>query len=533
MLSKKLRCFATMMSLVMSISLFAGCSKEKNDVDTSKNNSEVKADSGTIYPLEGEHKITYWTQGFVHPDYPTQKETPLMQEMMKRTGVDVDFIHQTSPEAFSLMVASGDLPDVFKFDLIKGFPGGPSAAIQQGVAIELNEYLEKYAPNLMKFYAENPDIEKLVKTDDGSFYNFPFVRGSDYLTTFVGPMLRKDWLDKLGLAVPETIDEWYTVLQGFKTMGAKSPLTSEILIVKDANPFVGAYNTSFGMHLQDGKIVYGPIQDGYKDFLKTFAKWYAEGLIDPDIATVDKNQVDAKMTTGESGAAVGHTGSRMGAWLSAMKDDASYDIVAAKYPVLKKGDKPQFGQSQAPYFGMGVGISSKCKDIEAAVKFLDYGYSEEGHMLYNFGIEGESYEMVDGYPTYTDLIMKNPDGVPIAQMLLAYVQSSYNGPLIQDQRYMEQYSEYQQQKDAIEIWKDTDIAKHMLPPVTLNQDESSEVASIKSEIEAYVDEFFYKSMFGDVNIDAEWDKYVDTVNKMGVTDMIKTYEEALVRYNNR
>ncbi len=70
-------------------------------------------------------------------------------------------------------------------------------------------------------------------------------------------------------------------------------------------------------------------------------------------------------------------------------------------------------------------------------------------MLYNFGIEGESYEMIDGYPTYTDYIMNNPDGKNVGEMLMAYTHSAYFGPMVQDVRYMEQYAQYQEQKDAI------------------------------------------------------------------------------------
>jgi putative aldouronate transport system substrate-binding protein len=540
---------ALMLTMTLMVGIFTGCGSSSDEEETKTtstkeekkdNTSDSKESTSTedqsveaVYPLDGDRSITYWTTAFIHPEYPTQADTPLMKEMFERTGITVEFIHQQAPEAFSLMVASGDLPDVYKHDLVRKFPGGPSAALEQGIAVPLNDYLE-YAPNLVAYLEANPDIDKMVKTDDGQYYCFPFVRGGDYLTTFIGPILRKDWLDDLGLEVPTTVDEWEVVLKAFKDeKGAAAPFTGELNIIQGTNPFVGAYGASFGMHLEDGEIVYGPVKDGYKDFLHLWNKWYEMGLIDPDVGTVDKNTVAAQMTAGGSGAAMGHTGSRMGAWLTSMKDDPSYDLVGAPYPVLNEGDYPEFGQSQFPFFGFGVSISPTCEDIEAAMRFLDYGYSEEGHMLYNFGIEGESYEMVDGYPTYTDHVLNNPDGIPSAQMLMGYVQSSYNGPLIQDVRYMEQYAQYQQQKDSIVNWKDTNNTDHLMPPVTLNEEEASVVGAIESEITAYKDEFFLKAVFGVIDIDEEWDKYIETINKMGVEEMLATYEVALDRYNNR
>lgn len=543
---KKLISLLLVMMLV--VTLFAACgekaddemAKDEKQEETKDDSKETKDDSKDateessdgVYPLDG-RTITYWTPEYIHPDYPTQAESPLMQEMFARTGVEVEFVHQTAKEAFSLMVAAGEMTDVYKTNLVRNYPGGPSAAIEQGVAMELNDVFAEYAPNLTAYLEANPQVDKLIKTDDGSYYCFPFVRGGDFLTVFVGPMLRKDLLDELGLDTPETIDEWEVVLKGFKDLGVPAPLTGEMAIYQDANPFVGAYNTSFDMHLEDGEIVYGPTKEGFKDFLKLFQRWYAEGLIDPDLATVDKDQVAAKMTSGDSAAAVGHTGSRMGAWLTAAAEEGGYDLVATKYPTINKGDMAEFGQSQMEYFGFGVSLSSTCEDVEAAARFLDYGYGEEGHMLYNFGIEGESYEMIDGYPTYTDHILNNPDGVSTAQMLKGYVQSSYNGPLIQDVRYMEQYAQYQQQKDAINVWKQTNNSAHRMPPVTLNEDEANEVSAIRSEIKAYVDEFFFKSMFGDVDIDAEWDDYVATIEKMGVQEMLDNYTQALDRFNAR
>ena len=85
------------------------------------------------------------------------------------------------------------------------------------------------------------------------------------------------------------------------------------------------------------------------------------------------------------------------------------------------------------------------------MRFLDYGYSEKGHMLFNFGKEGESYEMKDGNPVYTDLILHNPDGLSVSDSMKKYLLAMNSGPFVQDEKYIEQYYQYQQQKDAVDI----------------------------------------------------------------------------------
>src|SRR5690606_29989013 len=117
-------------------------------------------------------------------------------------------------------------------------------------------------------------------------------------------------------------------------------------------------------------------------------------------------------------------------------------------------------------------ITTAAKDPELAVRMLDYGHSEEGRLFFNFGTEGVSYNMENGYPTYTDLVLKNPDKLAPAQGISLYARGSYNGPFIQDKRYAEQFFALQTQRDAVTTWQNTDSAKYNLPPITPTPEES-------------------------------------------------------------
>ena len=168
------------------------------------------------------------------------------------------------------------------------------------------------------------------------------------------------------------------------------------------------------------------------------------------------------------------------------------------------------------------------------MKFLDYAYSDEGYMLFNFGIEGESYEMKDGYPKYTELIMKNPDGLNVSQAMGQYFKASGAGPFVQDKRYIEQYYEKPQQQEALKTWTKyiDETLESMLPQLTPTAEESSEYANIMSEVEKYRDEMRVKFITGIVPM-SDFDSYVQRINQLGIEKALKIKNDALERYNER
>ena len=337
-------------------------------------------------------------------------ETPLYQEVMRRAGVDVTFIHPAQGqerESFNLMIASNDLPDMLYWDWSSNYPGGPEKAIADGVIIRLNDVIANQAPNLSALFANNPDWLKAAKTDSGTHFVFPFIRGHEYLMVFYGPQLRRDWLDQLGLDVPETLTDWDNVLSSFKSAGlAEYPLTFTNFrrgrgINGPGNAFVQPFGTTWAFH-QDaqGQVHFGPYDDAFGDFLALFKDWFDRGLVDPEFFSNERNTFNAKLLNGEAGAWTSYTGSGIGAYLDANAGEGTFDIVAAPYPVLNKGATPFFGQRDNPVRGSGMAITTQARSVEVAAEFADFAYSEEGHILFNFGIEGESYEWSTNYPGF-------------------------------------------------------------------------------------------------------------------------------------
>lgn len=484
-------------------------------------------------------KLTYWAElnGNAAGIKSTFNQVPFFQEWQRRTGVQLTFIQppaNQAKEAISVLLASGDLPDMMEYEWIN-YPGGPEKAINDGYILRLNEAIDQYAPNLKRYLKAHPDIDMQIRTAGGSYYAFPFIQGDDKLRTYQGPIIRKDWLDELGLDVPVTIDDWHTVLKAFKEKkGAEAPLTflgvPNPLFGIEGGGFIGAFGIKKGFYQEEGKVKFGPVEPGYKQFLSLFRQWYAEGLIDPNFAAVDSETQDTSMILSRSGAGIWNAGAGIGTWLPVMKaQDSSVELVPAPYPVLHRGDRPEFGQLAPAVGSSGVAISAKSRHVEEAVKMLDYGYGPEGHLLFNFGIEGVSYEMKDGYPAYTDVILHNPDKLAPSQALAMYTRASYFGPFVQDIRYMEQYYSLPEQKEAVRVWSNTDAALHTLPALPTTEKESTELAVIMQEVNKAVTEMSLKIIMGMEPVSA-FDEYVKKIRLMDIQRAIGIEQQALDRY---
>ncbi|NOU88628.1 extracellular solute-binding protein [Paenibacillus sp. LMG 31460] len=541
--------FTMLVATSLMGSIVVACS---SNTPTDVNSASPKTTAGgttapnaaVTYPLKVDKTLTYWGElsGNLTGVKAAHADVPFFQDWQKKTGVNLKFSApptNQADQAINVLLATGDLPDMIEYDWQGKFPGGPEKAIKDGYILKLNDTIDKFAPNLKKFLKEHPEVDKQVKTDNGSYYVFPFIRGDDYLRVFQGPIIRKDWLDDLGLPVPQTIDEWYTTLKAFKEKKGATAAFSVVSVPRPFNElangaFAGAFGVTRDFFIDNGTIKFGPAEKGYKDFLATFHKWYEEGLIDKNFATADGKSLDANMASGATGVTVQNAGGGIGKWqpLITAKDPKGI-LIGAPYPVLKKGDIPMYGQkdpASAP--GGMVAITASSKNIETAAKLLDYGYSEEGHMFFNFGTEGVAHKLENGYPKYTDLLMKNPDKLAPAQALSLYIRGNYNGPFVQDKRYIEQYLALQTQRDAVSTWQKTDVDKHKLPPITATPEESTELAKIMTDLNTLVDEMTLKIILGTEPVDS-FDKYMEKFKSVKLSRALEIKKASLDRYNKR
>lgn len=540
--------------VIMTATLIAGCSGNNNagngdnapqSTNTGKNNVENEQEgSGGEFPAS----FSYWVEldGDSAVTMTNFNENAAYKELEKITGTKVDFKHPSGggtqiQEQFNLMIASRNLPDVIQTNWLN-VPRGPQNAIDGGTIIRLNDLIESHAPNLKKYLDENPDIASMIKTDKGDIYAFPFIRGDDRIKVYYGPVVRKDWLDKVGAEPPTTIEEWENVLTAFRDKdpngnGKKDeiPFLLEVGAVRNEllNSMIGAWGILSKFYQKDGKVQYGEIQPEYKEFLTVMNRWYKEGLIDKDFAAVDGKLKDAKTSNNELGVLYGYSSGTIGKFTDLMKDSVTgFKMIALPHPTLNKGDVPAAGMISPTYPGEhSVAITTAAEKPEQIVKWLDLAYGEQGHNLFNFGIEGQSYELVDDKPVYTDVIKNNPDKLTFKQAQAQFMRTQYGGPFVQDVESFLQQMKYQEQLESLDTWSK---AKNelQLPLMTLSTDESSKLASIMNDINTYSDEMIIKFIMGVEPLD-NYDQYVSNLKSFGVEEAITIQQAALERYMSR
>ncbi|OQB12670.1 MAG: Lipoprotein LipO precursor [Firmicutes bacterium ADurb.Bin193] len=489
----------------------------------------------------GDVTLTYWcnlaaTASGIMTSY---TDTEWNRVMFEKTGVKVNFLHPVfgqEKEQLNVMIASGDLTDMIESAFIQ-YTGGVVKAHEDGLILDITNLQKKHAPNLMKLYDNYPDLYMEMADEEGRIFQTPLIKGHDSLRTFQGPALRKDWLKKLNLPEPETIEDWYNVLTKFKKeLKVKVPL---LVVLNDLRVpgFITAFGITSAYFVEDGKVKYGPIDPRFKDYMKEMAKWYKEGLIYPDFALKkDAKKMDAMIMGDEAGAAILMANSGISRYMSLMENkNPEFFFGAVQYPSLVKGEAPRFLQREGLVNNSGcVAITSSCEYPELALKYLDYGYSKEGHMLMNFGIEGVSYEIIDGEPKYTDLIMNNPDGIPRAAISYQYFRVAGPGPYVQDSRKNKQgrFNE----KENVDIWakftKEAVEAKSEVHGI-LTADETAATSSKQLEVNTYGDEMFIKFVMGSVDVEKEFDNYVARMEQMGIKDIIAIKQAAYDRFVKR
>ena len=504
--------------------MFTGC-------DSRDNKNSFTGD--ITFPLAEAQKLTYWVPlsgsvGVVD-DF---NEMGMYKELKKRTNVEIEFIHPVQSnvkEQFNIMIAASKYPDIIEG--MSYYPGGVTKAYDDGVVIKLNDIMEKYAPNLSKILAEFPFLSPYVKEEDGSYLVFPVLRGGAVLRQGNGPIFRKDWLKDIGMEAPETITEWTEVLRKFKTeKNAARPL---ILTTSDLKKdvMIGAYGIKYGFFSDNKEIKFGPYDPRYKEYLTLLNSWYNEGLLDKEFTTLSSKIVDSSVLNGEGGAYIGVLGNGLQRYLT-LATEEGFDLQPVAYPVLNKGDK-QTIETLSPIVGTkNCSISTSCENPEIAAAWLDYAYGEEGHYIYNFGVEGESYEMVDGEPKYTELLTNNPEGKAFSTVGRTYARSFGSGPFVLDTRYGNQFFSMPVQQEAVEIWgkfsKEAEEAGHEFVG-TLNSEENKQATLKMNSIQTFVDESFVQFVMGTKPL-SEFDAYIAQLKKMGIEDVIKIYQGAQDRF---
>ena len=342
--------------------------------------------------------------------------------MERKTGVNVQFIHPTmgSENEEFRFVAGRDHQRLLNEWTIS-YAGGPAAAEDEGVLINLDKYISPTGEAAICGSTFNNPLVNTEANDLVVTVSHSFVETSIYNVS--GLIYRSDLFEKAGVTkVPVTIDDWTEALTKLKAYGIEKPMVQQSIDNLQSGT-MNAYKIRGGMFVDDttGKVEYGFIEDGYKEWMLQMNEWVA-GLLDEDILTSNRTTLETYIMTGVGAACYGAGGGYMGTFLTtaAAEPDVygkDFDLAAANFPVLNEGEMVMYGGASYDYATTSKAsavITADCKYPEIAAKFLNFSYSGEGHINMNFGEEGKSFTFVNGEPIYTDEVMKNPDGLSLA-----------------------------------------------------------------------------------------------------------------------
>ncbi len=555
------RLISLLVVFIMAFALLSGCGQEAGSQSTTTQETTSQAETGTAVetttaesteaqagkvelPLTKEKQtLSYWFGWNPQVDafMKSFDENPTYQELEKRTNVHIDFTlvpGGAQQEKFNLAMASNDYPEMI-IGIGSLYAGGLDKAVSDGVVVKLNDYIDKFAPNYKKIITANDQNRKTVTTDSGNITQFVSY-GNNVAGQDNGPVVRKDWLDSLGMKAPVTYDEYYNMLKAFRD---EKGATGAYLMSADMNPRYDSLAAGYGISVQyaqrpwlmtpfyqvDGKVKFGYVEEGYREYLTMLAKWYSEGLIYKDyMANNGPVPMEQPIVTGESG--LWYTDQGLIADYKTKANDPNFQAVAITDAVKTAGDKTHLGKDLTPLQSMGICITDKCKNIELAVKWNDYLYTDEGSLLANYGVEGTSYKMVDGKPQFTDIITKNPDGMPSRLAVFKYAMEQ--GGYVND---ASKYNSVYQPADleAATIWSTNKDYSYNIPTtVSLSADEATEFTNTIMDILTYSSEMSNKFITGKEPM-SKYDDFVKQIKGMGIDKCIQLEQAAFDRYMKR
>ena len=494
------------------------------------------------YPMDAlDTTITFWLWGGpqLHASVASWQESPFHAGLGEQVGVNIEWMFPPAGAAdeaqeVNLIIASGDYPDIF-------FNGrlmrDAELLIDDGVLRDLTPYIRDYAPNYFNFLQQNTNRDRAFKTDSGRYYGFGFFREDDgWNDTYQGPLVRQDWLNELGLPTPVTISDWDTTLRAFNAeYGAV--FTAPQGRFNESGDISGAFGAWGGTRMRifvdrnDGQVKIAQVMPGWEKYAEQMAVWWNDGLIDQDLFSNDDAAVRAKAFNEETGLAYSSMGQLSG-WLNAARDEGfERDWVGLDYP---RGDD---GTKNFIFGGPGIGgtsasITTSVGDdrLEIAMRVLDFAYSQEGFMYWNFGTEGVTYNIEGGRPVFSDLLHNDPDGIHGA--MEKYVGSVWNGPTIQATEILVQRNQ-PASIDANNTWfyGNEDIAQDFPLPrgMALSASEALVIEQYQGPIETYVNEMAVRFFTGAEPI-SNFDTFVSTVEGMGLAQLLEVYQAAYNRW---
>ena len=416
----KKKVLAVLLGGCMVVGMLAGCG---SDSGSSKGGSSTETGSAAEASSSGEtaddadDKSPITFEYFNADGKNGNWDNPVAKAITEATGVTLDVSYPVASqgdakEDIALMIANDEYPDMIYAK------GSATDLYQAGALIDMTDLIEKYGPNIKKMYGA--EMEKLKwSQDDPGIYQLSYA-GVNQKTLTTGGSCQIQWaaLKENDYKYPKTLDEYEKMIKSYLaahpktedgldmigiTMSASDwhwmiTLGNPAGLIADASPDNGQWiiDDEYNVH-------YKHVTDEEKEYFKWLCRMYNEGILDPNFATQTDDDYIAKVASGRV-VAITDAEWHYSQCEATLVADGKVDQTYVGLPVTLREDQVEKALLyQGTTVGWGIGITKSCEDPVRAIKFLDYLCSDEGQILYHWGIEGENYFLDDnGQPYRTD-----------------------------------------------------------------------------------------------------------------------------------
>ena len=399
----KRKLLAILLTGAMSAGALIGCGSSENGTsDDAEQTSDLSPITFTYYNADG--KNADW-------------DNPVAAAITEATGVTLEVSYPVTTqgdcgEDVALMIASDEYPDLIYAK------GSATDLYEAGAYIDMTDLIEQYGPNIKKMYGDEYEKLKWGDGDDGIYQlSYAGVR-SQTLTSGGSAQIQWAVIKENDYKYPTTLDEYEKMIKdylaahpttedGQEMIGITMSASDWRWMITLGNPagFIADAAPDNGQWLidDDYNVTYKHVSEDEKAYFKWLSRMYDEGILDPNFATQTDDDYIAKVSSGRV-IAITDAEWHYSQCNQALIQDGKLENTYCGLPlVLDNSKKCASLLYQGLQVGWGIGITKSCKDPVRAIKFLDYICSDEGQILYHWGVKGVNYfEDEDGQPYRTE-----------------------------------------------------------------------------------------------------------------------------------
>lgn len=537
--------------IIATVTAIGGCSK--NQVPASVNQDQGEQSREAVkFPLD--HEINVILAGVREDGFVPFSDCQTFQDLEQTTNIKVkwlDWPQSQQKEKRNLAFASGDLPDAFygswsldKADVVKYGA--------EGILLRLNDYLnEDYMPNFTRILKGRPELMGALSTPQGDVYALPTLDENGLPLTNDTMLINKEWLDKVGMDMPETIDDFFHVLMAFKESGDLNgngkddeiPLTFKFgennlnMGLSSLMGFTGVVSNNIHtrMAMKDGKPVFAPATDEYKEYMVFMNKLFANGLVDREAFTMDSPAYSAKTQTSIPTAGVISNWSAESVNRPIPGNDPLKEGVYVYMPPLKKDKDSQqlWGRRvNALNANLSFAISSATKYPEELVRWIDLSY-EKNISIENYLGKIGVHIQDEGDGKFSKILNSSgkaftndeKSGLVPNKFAVAYI-------LDGDMEFIDKVDSPQNKDAADEFYKPYLQKDYVNTYVMTTQEENDKLVFLTTDLLSYVDQSTAK-FITEGGIMEGWDAYMAQLKKLGLDEYVEIQTQIHNRANNQ